>query len=161
MNRRRAIIVLLLAAGIALGALREFLFLNLNYQIDHMARHTSISYAHSIFQLWVRGTDLHALVRLKWMLAFAFIALMWLLCVMLTRVLFANSQRTLLITILFMGTGTLALLLHYASRYLQGFEIVSVELLHALQYPVMLFFLWAASFLGPASGASDTGEKRA
>lgn len=161
MNRRRAIIASLLVAGIGLGALREFLFLNLNYQIDHVARHTPISYAHSIFQHWVRGSDLHSLVRLKWMLAFAFIALMWLLCVMFVRVLFADRQRWRPITILFMVTGAFALLLHFASRYLQGFEIVSVKLLHALQYPVMLFFLWAASFLGSVSEAHDTGDRRA
>ena len=152
MNRRRLAIIAILFVGVALGALREFLFINLNYQIDHVARHTPFSFAHSMFQGWVGGFHLHALIRLKWTLAFAFIALMWLLCVLLARALLGTHRRARLVTFFFLVVGFVALILHFASRYaMPGFATVSVKLLHTLQFPVMLFFLWAASFLEPRS----------
>ena len=69
---RRAAIAGILIVGIALGALREFLFINLNYQIDHLARHTRFSYAHSLFIHWTTSMELPGLIRLKWIMGAAF-----------------------------------------------------------------------------------------
>lgn len=149
MTSRRASIVLIVVAAVALGALREFLFLNLNYQLDHVARHTSISYAHSLFQGWVRGWDLRQLTVLKWVLTACFIALVWGLCLLLARRLSPRSSLRRLLTLTFIGVAALALALHVAARSVPALESVSVKLLHALQYPAPLLFTWAASWLIP------------
>ncbi len=124
-----------------LGAVREFLFLNLNYQLDHLQRGTPYSYAHSLFQQWTTGADLSDLTLLKWILAAAYVALMLLMAVLLARVLTGHHhhRRTLVI-----GTAmaaALALLLHMGATVLPPLEAVAVKLLHALQYPVLLLIL--------------------
>ena len=83
MKQRWVGVSLLLMAAIALGSLREFLFVNVNYQIDHVNRATPFSYAHSAFQSRVAGWGTQALVALKWSMAVAFILLMWALCLLL------------------------------------------------------------------------------
>jgi hypothetical protein len=75
----------ILITGIGLGSLRDFLFINLNYQIDHVQRATTTSFAHSRFQAWVEGHDLISLLQLKWILAALFIVAMWALSLLLLR----------------------------------------------------------------------------
>lgn len=145
------------AAGLALGALREFLFLNLNYQIDHVARHTPFSYAHSLFRARVQGWSLSQLTWLKWGLAVLFIALMLGLSLLLARTLFRDRRLDRHILLGFAGIGGSALLLHVMAHWLPRAEAVSVKLLHLIQYPVLLVFLWAASLLPrspPVNGKS-------
>lgn len=144
---RRPIILFCIIAAIMLGALREFLFLNLNYQIDHVARHTGISYAHSLFQGWVKGWDLRSLIILKWVLALCFIGAMWGLCVLIARPLFAPRRLEKPLALAFLAIGGAAILFHWAAQWAAPMESVSVKLLHLLQYPVPLFFLWAAAML--------------
>lgn len=139
--KRRLAAAAIVAIGVLLGAVREFLFLNLNYQIDHLQRGTPYSYAHSLFQRWTAGADLGDLTLLKWLLAAAYVALMLLLAVLLARVLTGHHGHRLT---LIAGTGiaaALALLLHLSARALPPLEAVAVKLLHALQYPVLLLIL--------------------
>jgi hypothetical protein len=148
MSGRRALAVLVIVVGIALGAVREFLFLNLNYQIDHVARRTAFSYAHSLFQEWVHGMDLDALRRLKWVLAIAFIAVMAALTLVLARVLSGSFRHARAILLWTAAFAVLALVLHLLARRMPPLEQVSVQVLHMLQYPVPLLFVLAA-FLRP------------
>ncbi len=134
-------------AAVALGALREFLFLNLNYQVDAVARDRPISYAHSLFQGWVEGWDLTELVRLKWALALLFAGSMALACVLLARVLFGHHRYRRSILVAYAAAGAVALLLHALSDVHTAFGNIGVKLLHALQYPVVLFFVWAGAIL--------------
>lgn len=150
MSRRTVAIFLCALASLGLGALREFLFINLNYEIDHVTRHTPFSYAHSMFRGWVDGWPLARLVLLKWGLALAFIAAMLGLSLFLARALFAPRRIDRPIIVVFVAVAFVALMLHGVAHWLPGAETVSVKLLHLLQYPVLLFFLWAASMLGGA-----------
>ena len=138
-----------LAAAVALGALREFLFVNLNYQIDHVGRHTPFSYAHSLFRGWTEGMGLATLLRWKWALAIAFIALNWGLCLLMLRVLFGRYRYAWAVSAVIGSVGLLALCFHFIGRWVPGLEDVSVRLLHAIQYPVLLIVIWAASGLAP------------
>lgn len=147
MSRRTLVILFCAAASLGLGALREFLFLNLNYQIDHVARHTPFSYAHSAFRAWVDGWPLGRLVLLKWVLAAAFMGAMLVLSLWLARVLFAPRRIDRTILLVFGVIAVSALVLHGLAHWWPPVETVSVKLLHLLQYPVVLFFLWAASWL--------------
>ncbi|MFN6115926.1 MAG: hypothetical protein ACK46C_08605, partial [Flavobacteriales bacterium] len=76
MTRRRIGILLILAIAVALGAVRDFLLVNLNYQIDFVEHHRTVSYAHSLFRGWTEGLGLGALIRLPWALAVAMSASM-------------------------------------------------------------------------------------
>ncbi len=144
---RRFALPACLAISVVLGALREFVFINLNYQLDHVARNTPMSYAHSQFQSWVSGWSLRSLILLKWGMAMAFAAAMCGLCVLLARALFASRRYDKVVLIAFAALGSLAVVLHLLSPLKPPLELVSVKLLHALQYPVLLMFIWAASWL--------------
>lgn len=142
MKQRWVGVSLLLMAAIALGSLREFLFVNVNYQIDHVNRATPFSYAHSAFQSRVAGWGTQALVALKWSMAVAFILLMWALCLLLLRAYAAPRRLFLLVSALFMLVPTAALLLHLLAYRAPLAEEASVNLLHAVQNPIVLVFLW-------------------
>jgi hypothetical protein len=147
MTRRRLLIGAILLVAVVLGAIREFLFLNLNYAIDHLANHREVSYAHSMFRAAVVGLTLQDLIALKWIFSVGFIAAMLGLSVVLARSVFGDHRyRTVLVTG-FLLVGGLALLLHLARAVHPAFEVVSVKVLHMLQYPIILFFLWASALL--------------
>ena len=80
-----ATVALLLALAVIAGAVRDFLFLNLNYQLDAVTHHRTGSYAHSLFQNWVEGWDGPALLRAKWGMALFFSVLMATACVQIGR----------------------------------------------------------------------------
>lgn len=142
----------ILGAAVASGALRDFLFVNINYQVDHVRRATAFSYAHSAFQKATAGWDTGALNALKWGLSLAFMVCMWAACLGLSR---AFRRLELLwgpITSGFTGAALLSVLLHFLARYVPGAEEASVNLAHAIQYPLvpaMLFAgLWFAERVG-------------
>jgi hypothetical protein len=146
-NRDRIAVATILVAAIALGATREFLFLNLNYQLDAVAYERDVSYAHSLFQVWVKGWELSDLVILKWTLALAFSALMAVACIALARVLFGDHRHRRTVILGYLTLGAIALSLDALAGYHPAFGAIGVKVLHTLQYPVVLFFVWAAAFL--------------
>jgi len=146
-SRDRIAMASILVAAIALGAFREFLFLNLNYQVDAVANQRSISYAHSLFQGWVQGWDLKDLVLLKWSLALIFSVLMATACIALARVLFGDHRHRRTVIFGYLTLGTIALTLNVLSSIHPAFGAIGVKVLHTLQYPVVLFFVWAAAVL--------------
>jgi hypothetical protein len=149
MSGRTLRAALLLLAAVLLGALREFLFTNLNYQIDHVSRGTPFSYAHSAFQAVVKGWSAGQLVVLKWSAALFFIAFMWGLCMLLLRLYSAQHRLQGPVTLLFAAVSALALVLHFLAGQVPMLEEASVNLLHAVQYPMVLIFVWAALLLVP------------
>jgi hypothetical protein len=151
-TRDRIAMATILVAAVALGASREFLFLNLNYQLDAVAHQRSISYAHSLFQGWVQGWDLRDLVLLKWSLALLFSVLMALACIAMARVLFGDHRHRRTVIFGYLALGTIALALNSLGSIHPAFGAIGVKVLHTLQYPVLLFFVWAAATLGPQVG---------
>lgn len=144
---RRLEAALVLVAGIAFGSWREFAFINLNYQIDHVQRRTPFSYAHSLVQGWTRGLDLQALLVLKWVLAVFSMAVVAGLCILLARILFGSWRQARAILLGFAAFALLSLAIHYLSRWASPFELVSVRLSHMLQYPVPLLFVLVAALV--------------
>ncbi|MGV3636651.1 MAG: hypothetical protein ACO1NQ_03290, partial [Flavobacteriales bacterium] len=115
--------------------------------IDHLANHRPYSYAHSSFTAAVQGLDLGQLVQLKWGLAALFVGVMLGLTVLMARLLFGDHRYRRVLVLGTGGLGALALVLHGLGRWHPAFDLVSVKLLHLLQYPAILLFLWAASKL--------------
>lgn len=146
------------AAGIAMGAMREFLFINLNYQLDHLLRHTRFSYAHSMFIRWSAKMDAMDLFRLKWGLVAVFTAYFAVSCVLLARVAGGTWAYTRGLLAGFGGFALLALLLHLAARWAPGLETVAVHVSHMLQYPVCLLFVLFAVHRGHREGPHGTAN---
>jgi cell division protein FtsW (lipid II flippase) len=144
MNRRTAGLVVIVLIAVVIGSLREYLFVNLNYQIDHLANGTAYSYAHSRFQLQVSGLHLQDLIRLKWFLAIAFVLVSLLLSIALARLLFGDHRYTRAIVFGFVAIGCLSFIFNWFSNGADGWYNISIKLLHAIQYPVILLFIWGA-----------------
>ncbi len=144
---RRLEVIAVLVAGIAFGAWREFAFINLNYQIDHVEHHTTFSYAHSMVQGWTRGIGLDGLLVLKWSLTLLSMAVMAGLCILLARILFGSWRQAVPILAGFAGFALLSVAMHGLARWAPPFELVSVRLSHMLQYPVPLLFVLIAATL--------------
>lgn len=153
MNRSAGIALVLILA-VMLGAVREFFFLNLNYAIDHLANHRAYSYAHSAFQAMVEGMTLQQLVLVKWVSAGLFILAMLGITIRMARLLFYDHRYRSPIILLTVLIAVLALLLHFAGSWHPAFDLVSVKLLHLLQYPGILLFLWIASMLRRSSAVA-------
>ncbi|MBK7238902.1 MAG: hypothetical protein IPI00_01710 [Flavobacteriales bacterium] len=147
MAGRRVVIFSILICGILLGAAREFMFLNLNYQIDFVANNRADNYAHSLFQGWVVGANLSTLIFLKWGLAFAFAGSMCILSILLLHQLFGDHRYAKFTVIGFILCGVIATIFHFLSLKVPAFEGVSIKLLHLIQYPALLFFVWAGAGL--------------
>lgn len=139
--KRLLFVLVILGLAVLLGALRDLLFINLNYQLDHVQRATAYSYAHSGFQAAVHGWSLPALTVLKWILAMAFVTTTWSLCQALLAVFGVRRRAGRPVTAGFLAIALLALAAHALARYWPLLEPVSVDLLHAIQYPVVVLLL--------------------
>lgn len=145
--KRTAGIGAVLLVAVLLGAVREFFFINLNYAIDYLENHRPYSYAHSSFTAAITGLSLGDIILLKWAAGMVFIAAMLVLTIAMARVLFGDDRYRRMLTITTLTVGALAFMLHFAASVHPAFGLVSVKLLHMLQYPGILLFLWAASML--------------
>lgn len=148
MSRTNALGLLIVCVAVVLGAWREFLFVNLNYQIDFLQHERPFSYAHSRFQAAVAGMPHETLSALKWGLAGVFILLMLVAGIALARVLFGDHRYRMPITLGMLVIALLALLCHVLSGAVPALEGVSIALSHAIQYPVPLLFIYAGSWVG-------------
>lgn len=147
MNRRTLFTVTIVLAALAVAVFRDFLFVNLNYQLDFAEHARPASYAHSRFQAWVSGWEASSLHLLKWSLAVAFIGINLAFSIAMSRVRFGDHRYRVAITVGSLLVGFAALSAHFLARYIVGFEMLSIKLLHTLQYPVVLLLIWAASWL--------------
>jgi len=149
MRRTGLLSALLVCTAIALGALREFVFVNLNYQIDFVLHARPGNYAHSAFRAWADGMGATELIGAKWAFAAGFVAAILALTIALARVRLANHGWLKAICITFFSLSALALLLHALSGALPALYPVSIALLHGMQYPVPVLVVWMLSWLRP------------
>jgi hypothetical protein len=146
MSRRTVLSWLLLALAVGVGAGRDFVFVNLNYQLDFLEHHRLVSYAHSLFRKAVGNLDAHQLRLAKWVLAVAFSAAMLALAVAMARVRFGDHRYRRLLAAGFVAIGLLAAALQAGAAALPALGPVGVKLLHALQYPLPVALVWVLSW---------------
>lgn len=151
MNRKTLASWGIVLVAIATGALHDFLAVNLNYQLHHVEHHSAFSFAHSKFQAWVHGWGAPELRWLKWSLAAAFIAINLVLSIGLARVRFGDHRYSTPLIFGFAVVAVCALIAQVLASHVGGLGTLSVKLLHALQYPVVLLLIWAASWSGGTS----------
>jgi hypothetical protein len=149
---RRVAVITILIVAIGLGAAREYLFINLNYQIDHVGRATEFSYADSDFKAWTSGWSIRQLEMLKWAMALGYIVVMTLLAIGMARFQYGTTRYASTIALSVVLVSCLALALHLFSGWLPPLADVGVKLLHMLQYPVVLVVLLASRGLASVSG---------
>ncbi|MBK7947120.1 MAG: hypothetical protein IPJ85_18250 [Flavobacteriales bacterium] len=145
MNRRTVLSLCLLAIAGALGLGREFLFVNLNYQIDHLIRGTPYSYAHSAFQHWAQPCSADQLGTMKWVLSAAFATLNLALAIGMCRIHQPLRRLTAIVTAIFVVIAVFSVGLHLLSGDHGWMHAASVQLAHAIQYPIPVLILWALS----------------
>jgi hypothetical protein len=153
MSRRIAWSALLLLIGIALGGLREFLFVNLNYQLDHLQRGTPYSYAHSAFQQWSAGCTATELAAIKWGLSAGFVLVNLTLTMVMGRVRFGARWPWRMAAALFLAVAGMAGALFALSKAHPWLYPAAVQLAHAVQYPLPMALLWLLSLAKPADGS--------
>ena len=98
----------------------------------------------------MEGWEAPGLTRLKWLLAGLFVFSMWGLCMVLLKNMGVMKGLWRPVTLVFAGIAIAALVLHGLARWLPV-EEASVNLLHAIQYPVLLLVLQAALMLFPGA----------
>lgn len=145
--KRKLLIGAVLLAAILLAERREFLFINLNYQIDHVSRGTPFSYAHSAFRSFVEGWSLGALTMFKWALSFTYIVVNVLLAAALAQMLHGHRRYTRPILFIVGAVCLAALGFHALGAFIPGGLDIGVKLLHMVQYPVVLLVLLASAGL--------------
>jgi hypothetical protein len=149
MNARLMLSILCLALATAVGAAREFLFVNLNYQIDFLAQARDRNYAHSQFRRWVGEMSLNEAVLAKWLLAAAFMAIILLLTLAMARIRFGDHRYDRRILITFVVLGSLAIFGHLVAPVFAPMRPISIAILHGLQYPVPVLLAWVVSWVRP------------
>lgn len=150
MKRADFLSVLLLCAAIGLGAAREFIFVNLNYQLDFLLNERPANYAHSAFRAWADHQSAGQLLRAKWGIAAGFVLSTMALTIALARVRLGGHRWTRTILITFVLLSALSLALHALSSLMPAMYHVSIAVLHGLQYPVPLLIVWMLSWLQSA-----------
>lgn len=149
MNDRFRIAGYLLVA-IILGSMREFLFVNLNYQIDHVRRSTPFSFAHSKFQALVEGWTLQDLLITKWALAGFLVIIVMVLTLQVARIVFRGPRYDRFVLIGYGTASLVSLLLFIASSWLPALRLAAVQLLHSLQFPIiMIMIILSAGLVRP------------
>jgi hypothetical protein len=138
---KRLRILTYLGLAVILGSVREYLSINLNYQIDHVRRETAFSYAHSDFQALTANWSLNVLLGAKWTLALLLVAVMLVLTIRVSRLLFENKRYSRFLVVGYLTAGSVSLLLFFLSGIHPGFKLAAVQLLHALQFPVIMVMM--------------------
>lgn len=146
--RRRTLLSLLwLALASLLGAAREFMAVNINFQIDYLANARDRNYAHSVFRDWAAGWDLQDALRVKWLTALVFMSAMAGLSMGMARARFGTHRHAAFILICFIVLGGIAAACHLAAPVLAPLRHVGIAILHALQYPVPVLLIWVLSWI--------------
>jgi hypothetical protein len=144
--KKRALMSLLwLGLASLLGAAREFVATNINFQIDFLSNSRERNYAHSVFREWAQGWDLADAQRAKWLAAGAFMVSMAALTAAMARTRFGDHRYIAPILLGFAALGACAGICYWTNPAL--LRPVAIAILHALQYPVPVLLVWVLSWL--------------
>ncbi len=144
--KKRALMSLFwLGLASLLGAAREFVATNINFQIDFLSNSRERNYAHSVFRDWAQGWDLADAQRAKWLAAGAFMVSMAVLTAAMARTRFGDHRYAVPVMVFFAALGACAGICYWANPAL--LRPVAIAILHALQYPVPVLLVWVLSWV--------------
>lgn len=148
-------ILLLLILALCVSQVRDWLMYNFNYQIDHVTRSTDQSFAHSLFKTVTSDWSLQKLTISKWICSILVIVVMLGITLMVAKQLFGDHRYATMLAIAYLIAASLALTFHSLGGSNENFRLAGVQLLHALQYPVVLFVLILASPIAKQSPQAE------
>tara|TARA_Y100000992_G_C21125891_1_gene424238 strand:+ start:304 stop:789 length:486 start_codon:yes stop_codon:yes gene_type:complete len=149
----------LIIFGFILEFSRDYLFININLQIDYLDNLTNnidiVNYTDSIVLVLLKGMTIKSLNNLKWILSFLYILLYFFIGLAFSYISFDSKKHTQFLKIFFNG-GIIMLILSF-SIYNIGrlfnletelnFYYISLEISHFLQsllYPTsFLLVFWS------------------
>lgn len=142
--------ILLLVVIVWLGFLRDYIFININYIIDHLYYNSEVIHYHSFYS-FLEPLDVSGLVTLKWMLTLVFTVVNLLLSVIILNQMFKNPEMPLkLLYVSYLAIFMISGLFYIAGK-LGGFSelgyTLSRRFMGALQSPVPLMVTAAAHML--------------
>lgn len=142
-NKTRGLLVLLVGAMVALGFVRDFIFVNLNYQLSFVYYEKERSFTHSFFD-FLNNYSYSQLYYSKWWLTGIFALLNILLCLVLVYLLFKSKRKVKVAGLILSGLVVLAFI-GYAAGYLTGSTDTAYRfartIMGALQSPLPALFL--------------------
>lgn len=124
--------ILIWLLHIPLYVLRDFAFVNINYQVGFLSaskdsKFELYNYTHSYIEPLLSGFSINELYQLKWVLTFVFSGLFALLSLLLLRTLFSTFKEPLKYTALFYGTILIfSALVYFIFGYSTSREIMSL-----------------------------------
>jgi hypothetical protein len=135
----------LTVAHIALYFTRDFVFVNINYQIKYLSlipesSYTVFNYTHSIMEPLLTGYSIEQLTTIKWVLTVICVLLFFSLSLLLMLLYLKDKKQAITITSLFYGVflvlgGLAYLLINYR---------VSREIMTIPQSPIASLILFTA-----------------
>lgn len=135
--------ILALVSIIALGFLRDFLFININYIIDRLYYNLEVYYYHSFYS-FLEPWEVGGLMKLKWGLTLVFMFLNLGLSVLILKNLFAKPRLPLRMlyggyVLLFLVSGFFYLIGNAGGLPELGYTLAR-RFMGVLQSPVPLMF---------------------
>jgi hypothetical protein len=135
----------LIVAHIALYFTRDFVFVNINYQIKYLrlipeSSYTVFNYTHSLMEPLLTGYSIEQLTTIKWVLTVICVLLFFALSLLLMLLYLKDKKQAITITALFYGAflvlgGLAYLLINYR---------VSREIMSIPQSPIASLILFTA-----------------
>ena len=138
-------IAIVLIAFIAVGILRDFIFVNWNYQLDTTEHHRSFTYAHSFFD-FISDWTYTKLYWSKWVLTAVFCSLNF----FIGYLFFSNQLQKKQLLYLYLTVGVVAILIFSTSyfNFKKGY-LLSREIIGFLQSPLPTVILYFTSVVFP------------
>lgn len=135
----------LILAHIALYFTRDFVFVNINYQIKYLqlipeSSYTVFNYTHSMMEPILTGYSIEQLTTIKWVLTIICVALFFALSLLLMVLYLKDKKQALTITSLFY----IAFLILGGLAYLFINYRVSREIMSIPQSPIASLILFTA-----------------
>lgn len=149
-KRNRIIIILLFVAWVVfLGFLREYLFVNINYNIEFLSGNRVYNYADSAFQ-FMSEYSISTLYTLKWVGTLLFFLLYWLSGILFIKILYNQKKFMLIYTIIYLAIFTFAGLAYAGGLIFsepgEGYSLAR-KIMGWGQSPIPLMFLWGGIHL--------------
>jgi hypothetical protein len=135
---------------IALGFLRDFIFVNINYIIDRLYYNLEVYYYHSFYD-FLEPLDVSGLMTLKWILTLLFTLINLGLSVVILKLLFTKSQMPLKLLylgylVLFLVASMFVLIGKFGGLTDLGYTLAR-RFMGVLQSPVPLMIVSAVHLL--------------
>ena len=149
-KKQRIIFIFLFITWVVfLGFLREYLFVNINYNIEFVSGNRVYNYADSALE-FMSKYSISTLYTFKWVGTILFFLLYWLSGVVLIKVLFQQKKFIFIYSIIYLAIFSFAGLSYLSGQIFsepdEGYRLAR-QIMGWGQSPIPLMFLWGGIHL--------------